>query len=136
MTNRETCTAPSFLFKIVELLLCILCLIFICLGAVTAWSAGSILTVLAIGGYLVIISVLLAVYLLDQSNILMEIIFLGVGGLLNLIAGILNLIMPGERGYGEYPTGNANSYRIVVSLFCMINGILMLIDCILAYRRK
>lgn len=56
--------------------------------------------------------------------------------ILNHFSGILNLIMPGERGYGEYPTGNANSYRIVVSLFCMINGILMLIDCILAYRRK
>lgn len=87
--------------------------------------------IVAVAGWLAIITAFLIVYIFDSTHNLLELLLLLPGAILNLVAGILNLV--------TYANANENSRTtntLILFIMCLAAGCIMLADFILRCIKK
>lgn len=87
-------------------------------------------TLVSVAGYVVILGVFVIIYIVDDTHHLLELIFLIIGAVLNLICGILNLI-----GYIDHKYSRSCT-TLIMAIMCIVAGILMVVDFIRELKNK
>lgn len=87
--------------------------------------------VIAAGAYTIIITVFLIAYIFDETHHFLELVWLFVGAVFLIVAGILGLVC-----YCDKDSNNQSDNTIVYAVFALVCGIIMLGDWIRELLKK